>query len=176
VIEEYLSREFSSFDYTCSVEEEPLGTGGGILSASAMATAENVFVANGDTLFAVDPQRLAAFHQSMNADCTLALKPMHNSDRYGVVETDSEGRITSFKEKKWYAESLINGGVYTLNVHRFREVSLPGKFSFEKDYLESFAADHKFYGSVQDQYFIDIGVPEDYQRAQTELKNFSYNA
>lgn len=176
VIEDYLSREFSSLDYTCPIEEEPLGTGGGILKACSQSASENVIVANGDTLFAVDIQQLAAFHQSRNADCTLALKPMHNSDRYGVVETNADGRITSFKEKKWYAESLINGGVYTLNIPRFREATLPGKFSFEKDYLETFTANHKIYGSVQDRYFIDIGIPEDYQRAQTELKNFSSNA
>jgi D-glycero-alpha-D-manno-heptose 1-phosphate guanylyltransferase len=176
IIEGYLSAEFSSINYSSSVEQEPLGTGGGILQACAMCESENVVVANGDTLFAVDVRQLAAFHGEKNADCTLALKPMHNSDRYGVVETDSNGRITSFKEKKWYSQSLINGGVYTLNVPRFLDIAFPEKFSFEKDYLESCTNEKQLFGSLQDRYFIDIGIPEDYQRAQTELKNYPSNA
>jgi D-glycero-alpha-D-manno-heptose 1-phosphate guanylyltransferase len=176
LIEDYLSSEFSSLNYSCSIEEEPLGTGGGILKACLLCTTENAVVANGDTLFAVDIRQLSAFHESSGADCTLTLKPMRNSDRYGVVETANDGRIISFKEKKWYKESLINGGVYTLNVQRLIDIPFPEKFSFEKDYLESFTNEKKFYGSVQDRYFIDIGIPEDYQRAQEELKNYPSHA
>jgi D-glycero-alpha-D-manno-heptose 1-phosphate guanylyltransferase len=176
VIEDYLSSQFSSINYSCSIEEDPLGTGGAILKACSLCTKENVVIANGDTLFAVDVRQLSGFHESRDADCTLALKRMRNSDRYGVVETNESGRITSFKEKKWYAESLINGGVYTLNVQRFLEIPFPGKFSFEKDYLESFTNVKNFYGDAQDRYFIDIGIPEDYQRAQEELKNYPSHA
>ena len=67
-------------------------------------------------------------------------------------------------------KGLINGGVYALNTESFLNKNLPGKFSFEKDYLEKFVSERKMYGLIQDEYFIDIGIPEDYERAQEELK------
>ena len=66
---------------------------------------------------------------------------------------------------------MINGGLYALNVNKFLEAGLPTTFSFEKDYLEKFYVQRKIYGVVQDEYFIDIGIPEDYKRAQSELEN-----
>ena len=109
-----------------------------------------------------------------NADCTLSLKPMHNFDRYGVVELNKDNSIRSFKEKQWYESGLINGGVYALNAEQFLKENLPEKFSFEKEYLEKTLSlpksdKRRMYGVVQDKYFIDIGIPEDYERAQTEL-------
>ncbi|MGZ3847465.1 MAG: HAD-IIIA family hydrolase, partial [Flavisolibacter sp.] len=112
-------------------------------------------------------------HEVNNSECTLALKPMQNFDRYGVVEVGDINRIDSFKEKQFYAEGLINGGVYILNKDQFLVRELPEKFSFEKDYLEKLCKEVSFYGSVQNGYFIDIGIPEDYQRAQSELKRSS---
>ena len=133
-----------------------------------------MIVANGDTHFLVHHESLASFHENNDAECTLALKQMTNSDRYGVVETDESGRINSFKEKKWYDTSLINGGVYALNVQRFANTSFPEIFSFEKEFLEKFTDEKKFYGLTQDAYFIDIVIPEDYEKAQSELKNYRH--
>jgi D-glycero-alpha-D-manno-heptose 1-phosphate guanylyltransferase len=151
------------------VEEEPLGTGGGIRLSCTKALQKNVIVANGDTLFKANIAQLAYMHLAHDADCTLALKPMQNFDRYGVVEIDVDKRIESFKEKQFYEEGLINGGLYTLNVQRFLGEDLPQRFSFEKDYLEALYNKRTMTGSVQDKYFIDIGIPADYERAQTEL-------
>jgi D-glycero-alpha-D-manno-heptose 1-phosphate guanylyltransferase len=63
----------------------------------------------------------------------------------------------------------VNGGIYALQVAAFLNEGLPDKFSFEKDYLEKYFLYRRMIGSVQDEYFIDIGIPEDFQRAQTEL-------
>ena len=95
---------------------------------------------------------------------------MNNFDRYGVVELDNDDLIVSFKEKQFYKKGLINGGVYALNAETFINKNLPEKFSFEKDYLEKFVKEEKMFGLIQDAYFIDIGIPEDYERAQKELK------
>lgn len=169
VIEEWLAASHPGLEYAVVIEEEPLGTGGAIKLAATKALQQNVLVLNGDTLFGLDVQELNGFHQQSGADCTLSLKPMHDFDRYGVVELDHDYRIASFKEKQHYEEGLINAGVYTLNVASFLAEELPVKFSFEKDYLEKYFAERKMYGVVQDCYFIDIGIPEDYERAQTEL-------
>jgi D-glycero-alpha-D-manno-heptose 1-phosphate guanylyltransferase len=170
VIENYLHESFNELDNVVTIEEEPLGTGGAIYQGALKAKTADAIVLNGDTLFKVDVDRLLTFHKQRKSDCTLCLKEMHNSDRYGVVETNSEGRITSFKEKKFYERSVINGGVYALNVESFLKNSFPAKFSFEKDYFEKYVGNKKIYGLVQNGYFIDIGIPEDYNRAQEDFK------
>jgi D-glycero-alpha-D-manno-heptose 1-phosphate guanylyltransferase len=171
IIEEYLNKELSIINYQLSIEEEPLGTGGAIKLACEKATEQNVTIINGDTFFKIDLHQLSSFHQNQNADCTLCLKPMQNFDRYGAVELNENNSIKNFSEKKFYENGLINGGVYALNVKNFLDKKLPEKFSFEKDYLEKFYTTEKFMGLIQDEYFIDIGIPEDYERAQKEMNN-----
>ncbi len=134
-----------------------------------------MLVCNGDTLIKVDVASLYELHMRRNSNCTLCLKPMQNFDRYGVVTLNDDDSVRSFHEKKFYESGLINGGVYALNTLHFIEENLPEKFSFEKDYLENnttFSSDStlKLYGVIQDKYFIDIGIPEDYERAGRELK------
>ena len=170
IIEAYLKDQFSTLEYQCSIEEEPLGTGGAILLACRLASEKNVIIANGDTLFKINGKEVIDFHEQHHADCTLALKPMQHFDRYGVVELNENNIIKDFKEKQFYKTGLINGGVYILNVENFLAKRFLAKFSFEKDYLEQYYKQGKISGIVQDQYFIDIGIPEDYNRVQEELK------
>ncbi len=169
VIENWLNDEYPTLNIQYSIEEEPLGTGGAIKLACSLATEKNVLIVNGDTLFKVDNSKLSFFHLKSHAECTLSLKTMHNFDRYGVVELNADSSIASFKEKKQYKTGLINGGVYALNIAGFMNEALPQNFSFEKDYLEQYFNKRKMYGVIQDEYFIDIGIPEDYERAQKEL-------
>ncbi len=159
----------SGIKFQFSVEEEPLGTGGAIKLSCEKLIGTEVIICNGDTLFEVDIKRLGNFHQQNNADCSLSLKPMTDFNRYGVVELDKDQSIKSFKEKQFYKTGLINGGVYALNAAAFFDENLPDKSSFEKDYLEKFVGKRKMYGLVQEEYFIDIGIPEDFKRAQSEL-------
>lgn len=169
-IEEWLSAQFTSLNYQCVIEDEPLGTGGAILLACKKTAEKNVLVSNGDTLFKINAEKLISWHLDKDADCTLSLKPMKDFDRYGVVVTDGTGAVYDFREKQSYASGLINGGVYALDAEKFIAEKLPGKFSFEKDYLEKLYTERKFYGVADDGYFIDIGIPEDYNRAQKELQ------
>lgn len=169
VIENYLLKEFPLLNYQVSLEDEPLGTGGAIYLACKKATKKNVIIVNGDTLFNINITKLHSLHDFMKANCTLALKPMYKFDRYGVVEINNASIITSFKEKNYYDEGLINGGCYLLNVAPFLAHKFADKFSFEKDYLEKEYTQNNIYGQVQDEYFIDIGIPQDFEKAQTEL-------
>lgn len=75
-------------------------------------------------------------------------------------------QVTAFQEKQHCEEGLINGGVYAVDRRRLDLSSLPEKFSFEKEVLEPGAAIGEIGGWVSDAYFIDIGIPEDYQKAQ----------
>ncbi len=167
----YINTEYPMLQVQYAIEKEPLGTGGAIKLACGLVKEENVLILNGDTLFKVDIPTLSSFHSKSGSDCTLALKPMQHFDRYGVVELNDDASVSGFKEKQYYSSGLINGGVYALRVKLFLQEDLPQKFSFEKDYLEAFANKRNMHAIVQYQYFIDIGVPEDYERAQTELRN-----
>ncbi len=169
MIIEYLNDQYPHLNKQFSIEVEPLGTGGAVKQACSLVTEENVLILNGDTLFKIDVEWILDFHSSNNADCTLSLKSMNDFDRYGVVHLNEDGSIASFKEKQFFDWGLINGGVYALNVARFKPEDLPQKFSFEKDYLEGYFEKRKMYGLIQDEYFIDIGIPEDFERAQLEL-------
>jgi D-glycero-alpha-D-manno-heptose 1-phosphate guanylyltransferase len=171
-IESFLTNNYPLLHYQLSIETSPLGTGGAIQLACTKATHQNVMALNGDTMFAIDIKKLMAAHTAYNAACTLALKPMQNFNRYGVVQLNSNNCITAFEEKKQYNYGLINGGVYAINTMALLQKKLPQKFSFEKDYLETFVPEGRFYGLAQEAYFIDIGIPEDYARAQVELADF----
>jgi D-glycero-alpha-D-manno-heptose 1-phosphate guanylyltransferase len=171
-IENYLQTDFPNLNYQVSIEDEPLGTGGAIHLACKKTSKPNVVIVNGDTLFNININKLHHLHLNKKAACTLALKPMYNFDRYGVVEMDNNSTISSFKEKKYYEEGLINGGCYLLNMASFLTKKFDEKFSFEKDYLEKYIASNEIYGQVQDEYFIDIGIPQDFEKAQTELIQF----
>jgi D-glycero-alpha-D-manno-heptose 1-phosphate guanylyltransferase len=169
-ITKYLTLHYPRLKAKFVIEKEPLGTGGAIKLSCGKAQSENVIITNGDTLFKADIQKLFSFHLYKNADCTLSLKPMYNFDRYVVVELNKDNCVKNFKEKQFYEEGLINGGLYALNVNRFLQEDLPQKFSFEKDYLEALFDKRKMFGVIQDEYFIDIGIPADYKKAQKELK------
>ena len=156
------SREWP-FEISYAVEEEPLGTGGGIRLALTKCREDRVIVLNGDTFFNVDLKAL-----TFAAPVTLALKPMRDFDRYGAVDL-AGGLVTGFHEKTACTEGLINGGVYALVRSRLDLAFYPGRFSFEKDLLEPLAAARLVAGQVQEGYFIDIGIPADYTRAQREL-------
>lgn len=166
----FLEQDFPALLFKTSVEVEPLGTGGAIKKALTIAKDKCVLAANGDTLYNIDVELLSGIHTASGTCCTVSLKPMKNFERYGVVEIDECSVIKSFKEKQFYESGLINGGLYALHKNKFLDEKLPETFSFEKDYLEKFCKIRRMFGVVQDEYFIDIGIPEDYARAQRELK------
>lgn len=159
------------FDY--AIEEEPLGTGGGIKLALAKVDEERVFVLNGDTFFDVDLMQLYDAHMIGKKAITLALKPMKRFDRYGTVNMEPiTGTILSFNEKQYCEEGLINGGVYVINKNALIFDGLGARFSFETSVLEPQCSRQQLLGVVQNGYFIDIGIPEDYQRSQKDLIQF----
>lgn len=170
-VESFVKEFLPKGSYTFSVEEEPLGTGGAIYKACEQVSGSNVIVLNADTFFGISFLNLSIIHELQKADCTLALKPMQSFDRYGAVDIEKQV-ITGFSEKKYHKSGLINGGVYALSATSFLQKSFPPVFSFEKDYLEKEFVKGKIMGMISDGYFIDIGIPEDYQRAQSELVQY----
>lgn len=150
-------------------ESEPLGTGGAIALAMKKVHSPQAFVLNADTFFRIRFAQMEAFHESRPAEVSLALKPMAQADRYGLVDCDASWRIRGFGEKRPGRGGLINAGIYLIRRDSWEARALPERFSFERDFLEARCAEGHFYGYAEDSYFIDIGVPEDYRRAQEDF-------
>lgn len=158
------------FKISYTIENEPLGTGGAIKYASLKSQSDSFFVFNGDTFFDINIQKMIDFHHRNTSDLTLALKPMVDFDRYGCVLLDSKNRIEAFKEKEYTAIGHINGGVYLINKQLLKN-NLLDKFSFEKDILEAQIRSLNIKGYIEDSYFIDIGIPADYEKANIDFLN-----
>ena len=170
VIQNYFGDTYSGLELIYSIEDEPLGTGGAMRLALDYLESNQVFIINGDTFFDVDLDQMHQFAISESSDLCLALKPMKQFDRYGSV-TLKNHRISSFKEKQFVNEGLINGGIYWVNTSLFDAFSKGQKFSFEKDLMEKQVENRKISGFVSDSYFIDIGIPEDYAQANLDFEN-----
>ena len=166
MIEHLISTYQAELEMTLAVEEHPLGTGGAICYAAQFVKGDDFFALNGDSLFAMDPQNLKFLDGEM---CVVGLKVMENFERYGTVVLGENGFITSFIEKQAVQKGLINGGLYRLDKKRLMSLGLPEKFSFEKDFLEVFCLKKEIRGRIEDAYFIDIGVPEDFRQASLDL-------
>ncbi|MCI5968554.1 nucleotidyltransferase family protein [Helicobacter sp.] len=164
VIQDYFGNCFLDIEVEYSFEKELLGTGGAIRQALGYV-AKNCFVLNGDTFFPIHFKKL----KLQESKICLALKKKYNFDRYGAVKIDQNGFVQSFNEKEFLKEGLINGGIYLVAKDIFEDFSLPDKFSFEeflqKHFRELFAR-----AEIFDEYFIDIGIPEDYRAFEHTIK------
>jgi D-glycero-alpha-D-manno-heptose 1-phosphate guanylyltransferase len=168
-ISSYFGHRFGEIRITYSVEEEPLGTGGALKKAMTQIASDQVLLLNGDTMFHVDIPRLVQVHIDRAADLTLSLKPMKHFDRYGAVIVSSDCRVLSFQEKRMCESGLINGGVYVARTDLWDPFQLLAPFSFEQFLGNPGAQKLNMYGFLSEGYFIDIGIPEDYERAKSEL-------
>lgn len=160
-------RQDYSFIIDWTIEEEPLGTGGGIRLAMSKCSG-SVLILNGDTMFQVPVDTFAELHRVSGSDLSIALKPMREFSRYGAVDVQND-IITAFREKSYCQQGVINGGVYLMNAGSNLLEGHGDKFSFEKCVLEPMAAQSQLSGFAFNNYFLDIGIPEDYMRAQTEF-------
>ncbi len=152
-----------------SPEETPLLTGGAVKRALSRCESDWVFVLNGDTWLDVDfaVMEAAARNASRGVSAAIAVKRMRDFERYGTVDVDAGGALTAFHEKCPCEEGLINAGVYLLRRDALN--NMPEKFSLESDYFECVVGDGALRAVKCSGGFIDIGVPEDYELAQTML-------
>ena len=168
MITSHFGNRYKDIRIEYAIENEPLGTGGGIKLALSYARDSEVAIINGDTFFPVPLREMYDYHRKTKAHLTIALKPMEEYERYGSVIVE-EGRIIRFEEKKYTEFGYINGGIYIARRHLFKDARLDNRFSFETDFLEKESGRLYFAGFASDQYFIDIGIPDDYERAMQEL-------
>jgi len=175
IIQRHFKDKYKSIHIDYAIEEEPLGTGGAIQLAFEKINGFRAMVFNGDTMFRVDMDKIVNFHFSKSTGFSLVLREVGNVERFGAVEINTDNKITCFSEKgKKTGQGNINGGVYVIDKKFFETMGFPRKFSMEKDGFEKLYETYPFHGILCKQYFIDIGVPDDYKRAQDEFKEFEY--
>lgn len=149
----------------CLVEPTPLGTGGAIAAASAVLQ-ERWVLANGDTLFDMDPAHLAPLKDDWAI--TMALRQVSDTGRSGIVAVDN-GYVRSFAARGDGGPGVINAGTYVMRRAVLDSIPRGRPCSLENEILPHLAERGLVRGIVLDGYFIDIGIPEDYARAQTEI-------
>lgn len=168
-IEGFFGPAYRGMAIEYSPEDTPLFTGGAVKRALGRCKSDWVFVLNGDTWLDADfaAMETAAYGAPEGVSSVIAVKRMCDFGRYGTVDVNAAGSLTAFHEKRPCEEGLINAGVYLLR--RDALDAMPEKFSLESDYFERVVADGALRAVESSGGFIDIGVPEDYELAQTML-------
>lgn len=151
-------------------EEELLGTAGAIKNAGRLVTEDSFFVLNADTFYQMDYRRLVRQQEEMDLDMALVLRQVPDVSRYGQAVL-KDGILTGFDEKAEEAgPGTINGGIYRMRRDLLKEIP-DGKVSLEKDMIPRWlSGGRRLGGFVNEGYFIDIGVPEDYFRFIEDVK------
>ncbi|MEI6883976.1 MAG: nucleotidyltransferase family protein [Bacteroidota bacterium] len=173
IISSHFGNRYRTIELDYAIEEEPMGTGGGIRFSFWRINGDRAVVMNGDSIFRMDIPALLHSHLIKKAQASLALRKLANTGRYGRVTLNRQRRITGFEEKNENAgPGLINAGVYILEKTFLMEPHFRGKFSIEKDCFEKYYSTARMFGFPADSYFLDIGIPEDYKKAQHEFAGF----
>lgn len=165
---------------TYVVEPEPLDTAGAIRFAARDAGLRDTFVvANGDVLTDLDITALIDSHRRTGAEGTVALTPVEDPSRFGVVTTDAAGRVTAFIEKPAAGTTptnLINAGTYVFERSVLGRIRADEKVSLEREVFPAMVADGSLFALASDRYWLDVGLPDSYLRATTDLLDGSRGA
>lgn len=168
-IRDYFGDEYQGAEIVYAEETEPLGTGGAIQYALKEAVQERVFILNGDTFCEMDLGVLRELNMNNLNGIGIVVKRVENAGRYGAITFDENTKlVTSFGEKSSSAPGFINAGIYDIPKDFMFDRDLIIPFSFEARVLPEMTNKNLFV-SVAGNFFIDIGIKEDFIRAQTEI-------
>lgn len=180
-IQDYFGDNFEGLPLAYTVEDTPLGTGGAIrYGLSVLKTPppvyeggkgeEPIFVSNGDSFLDLNLRAMRESHTASGASLTIALKHMPDCSRYGqAIVDEATQRITRFQYPGNPEPGFISLGCYMINPDIFSGHTLPAAFSFEADFQRPHCDTLKPHAFITGGYFIDIGIPADYERAKSEL-------
>lgn len=173
IISGYFGNSYRGAELEYIIETAPLGTGGGFLLAAQKITKDQPFLLlNGDTYFEVNLAELVEFSLVNDADWCFSLFNSTEEGRYMGMGVSQLGEIISLKSGETFPGSLANGGVYLIQPRVLSDISivLGEKVSLEDDiFSDAIQSEQRLFGLECSGTFIDIGVPDDYHRAQTLL-------
>jgi D-glycero-alpha-D-manno-heptose 1-phosphate guanylyltransferase len=163
----HFGTRYSDMELVYEVESVPLGTGGAVRAALKRCLADHVYVFNGDTYLDLEVDAVERLWQTEHHP-VIVVREVMDTERFGRVEL-RKGRVNAFLEKGMSGPGLINAGCYLLPTNALDVFSLGQPFSIETDFFIEFLQRIHFNGFVTHGRFIDIGVPQEYALAQTEL-------
>lgn len=166
LVRETLGLRWGRMDLEYAVESSPLGTGGAMANAARLIEGDSAFVVNGDTYLELDYAAFAVAMRDSGAQIGMALAHVPDVSRYGAVEV-SDGRVVGFSEKGAKGSGWINAGVYRLTRAVWESLDASRAYSFEHEILPAAAAQGAVHAYTATRGFIDIGIPDDYRRAQS---------
>ena len=164
----HFGSNFCGMELQYVVENEPLGTGGAIRLGMSEAKQDHIYIFNGDTYLDLEVDAVERQWQRFHYPIIVG-KEVDDATRYGCLLSEC-GRVTGFSEKTASGSGLINAGCYVLGRNELNSFLINTAFSLEMDYLSLAVKNTRFDLFITSGHFIDIGVPEDYSRAQSELK------
>jgi mannose-1-phosphate guanylyltransferase len=171
--EAYPEGRAGGINLTYAVEPEPLDTAGALRFAAAYAGVDDTFVVvNGDVLTDLDLSSLIQFHRQSGAEGTIALHPVPDPSAFGVVPTDSDGRVTAFVEKPPRDEAPtneINAGTYVLEASVLERIAPTGRVSIERETFPAMVRAGVLFARSDDGYWLDTGTPTAYLQANLDL-------
>ena len=169
----YPQRRCAGVELFYAVEPEPLDTAGAIAFAARMAEVKDTFVAvNGDVISDFPLADLTDVHRGNGAPATIALTPVEDPSRYGVVVCDPDGRVRAFVEKPPAEEApsrWINAGMYVLDPSVVDLIPEDRPASIERETFPSLVQRGLLYAVANDGFWIDAGTPAAYLEAQMAL-------
>jgi len=163
----HFGERFGDMELSYTVEDAPLGTGGAIELALGRCRGDGVFVMNGDTYLDLEYDAVHRLWQHSRRGVIVGRR-VPDTTRYGRLVVE-DGQVCGMSEKGASGAGVINAGCYVLNRDQVAEAGLTAPYSFEIDFLARRLPATPFDLFVTAGLFIDIGVPEDFQRAQDLL-------
>jgi mannose-1-phosphate guanylyltransferase len=174
-IQAYPDGSIAGVKISYAVEPEPLDTAGAIRFAADFAGIDDTFlVVNGDVLTDLDVTALLAFHRAHDAEGTIALHPVEDPSRFGVVVTTDDGEVSAFIEKPAREEAptnLINAGTYVFEPSILSRIASGRKVSVERETFPALAADGVLFAMADRAYWLDTGTPSTFLQANIDVLN-----
>jgi mannose-1-phosphate guanylyltransferase len=156
---------------TVAQEREPLGTAGALKNAQHLVGDETFLAFNGDVLTDVDLTTIVDWHRARGAEATIVLTSVDDPSAFGVVPTESDGRVLGFIEKPPPGEAptnLVNAGVYVCEPRLLDRIPAGRVCSAERELFPPMVDDGSLYALGTDAYWMDIGTPEKYLQANID--------
>lgn len=165
----YFREAKAEYTTECSVEDEPLGTGGALVHALPMLRSDPVLVLNGDSFCDVDYLEVISAHVANSSAATVVVSRVANASDYGTVRVSGDGTVLEFAEKKSCKEpGWINGGVYVFSGSTLEGLSRSVPLSLERDVFPLLSG-HGLFAFKTEEEVLDIGTPDRYQTMQKRL-------
>lgn len=148
-------------------EHEPLGNAGALLRLRDRLT-EDFLLLNGDAMFCINFERMAAFHRSHGGLATLLTHPNDHPYDSGLIVTDGQGRVARWLTKEdqrpeWY-KNRVNAGIHILSPKLLEQSFDMPKVDLDRQILKPLAGTGDMYAYDSPEYVKDMGTPERYER------------